>query len=64
VLVHRQPLLDPWIAQLSMFLGLAPKAIGQIGASKHTPNGQLDVAMIQSLVPGGAAAVRSPAHSP
>ncbi len=50
VLVHRQPLLDQWIAQLSMFLGLAPNAIGQIGAGKHTPNGQLDVAMIQSLV--------------
>lgn len=50
VLVHRQPLLDQWIAQLSMFLGVAPKAIGQIGAWKHTPNGRLDVAMIQSLV--------------
>ena len=50
VLVHRQPLLDQWIAQLSMFLGLAPKAIGQIGAGKHTPNGRVDVAMIQSLV--------------
>lgn len=50
VLVHRQPLLDQWIAQLSMFLGLAPKAIGQIGAGKHVPNGRLDVAMIQSLV--------------
>jgi hypothetical protein len=50
VLVHRQPLLDQWIAQLSMFLGLAPKAIGQIGAGKHAPNGRLDVAMIQSLV--------------
>ena len=50
VLVHRQPLLDQWVAQLSMFLGLAPKAIGQIGAGKHTANGRLDVAMIQSLV--------------
>ncbi len=50
VLVHRQPLLDQWIAQLSMFLGVPPTAIGQIGAGKHTPNGQLDVAMIQSLV--------------
>src|SRR2546428_6550178 len=50
VLVHRQPLLDQWIAQLSMFLGLAPKTIGQIGAGKHAPNGRLDVAMIQSLV--------------
>ncbi len=53
VLVHRQPLLDQWIAQLSMFLGLTPKAIGQIGAGKHAPNGQLDVAMIQSLVRSG-----------
>ena len=50
VLVHRQPLLDQWIAQLSMFLGLPTKAIGQIGAGKHAPNGRLDVAMIQSLV--------------
>jgi superfamily II DNA or RNA helicase len=49
VLVHRQPLLDQWIAQMSMFLSLAPKAIGQIGAGKHTANGRLDVAMIQSL---------------
>src|SRR4030095_730939 len=38
VLVHRQPLLDQWVAQLSTFLGLTPKAIGQIGAGKHTAN--------------------------
>ena len=50
VLVHRQPLLDQWVAQLAMFLGLAPRAIGQIGAGKQAPNGRLDVAMIQSLV--------------
>ncbi len=50
VLVHRQPLLDQWLAQLSLFLGLEPKQIGQIGAGKRTGNGQLDVAMIQSLV--------------
>jgi hypothetical protein len=54
VLVHRQPLLDQWIAQLSMFLGLTPKAIGQIGAGKHAPNAQLDVAMIQSFVRSGS----------
>ena len=53
VLVHRQPLLDQWIAQLSMFLGLPPKAIGQVGAGKHAPTGSLDVAMIQSLVRSG-----------
>lgn len=50
VLVHRQPLLDQWRVQLSLFLGLEPKQIGQIGAGKRAGNGQLDVAMIQSLV--------------
>lgn len=50
VLVHRRPLLDQWLAQLSLFLGLEPKQIGQIGAGKKTGNGLLDVAMIQSLV--------------
>ncbi|HEX6899904.1 MAG TPA: DEAD/DEAH box helicase family protein [Thermoanaerobaculia bacterium] len=50
VLVHRQPLLDQWVAQLSMFLGLEEKEIGQIGGGKRKPNGRLDVAMIQSLV--------------
>ena len=34
VLVHRKPLLDQWVAQLSLFLGLTPKAIGQIGGGK------------------------------
>ncbi len=50
VLVHRRPLLDQWLAQLSMFLGLDPKEIGQIGGGQRKPNGRLDVAMIQSLV--------------
>ncbi|MEW8355739.1 MAG: DEAD/DEAH box helicase family protein [Candidatus Thiodiazotropha sp.] len=50
ILVHRQPLLDQWVTQLALFLGLEPKDIGQIGGGKHKPNGRLDVAMIQSLV--------------
>jgi superfamily II DNA or RNA helicase len=50
VLVHRQPLLDQWLAQLSLFLGIDVKEIGQIGAGKRSANGRLDVAMIQSLV--------------
>ncbi|HEY4591288.1 MAG TPA: DEAD/DEAH box helicase family protein [Thermoanaerobaculia bacterium] len=54
VLVHRQPLLDQWVAQLSMFLGLEEKEIGQIGGGKRKPNGRLDVAMIQSLVRQGS----------
>ena len=50
ILVHRRPLLDQWLAQLSLFLGIEPKEIGQIGGGKKTGNGRLDVAMIQSLV--------------
>lgn len=50
VLVHRRPLLDQWIAQLSMFLGIKSSEIGSIGGGKSKPNGRLDVAMIQSLV--------------
>jgi len=50
VLVHRQPLLDQWVEQLALFLELDTKDIGRIGGGKRKPNGQLDVAMIQSLV--------------
>ena len=50
VLVHRQPLLDQWVAQLALFLGMDTRDIGRIGGGKHKPNGKLDVAMIQSLV--------------
>lgn len=53
VLVHRQPLLDQWVAQLSMFLGIDEKGIGRIGGGKRRTNGRLDVAMIQSLVREG-----------
>ncbi|MGH7855926.1 MAG: TOTE conflict system archaeo-eukaryotic primase domain-containing protein, partial [Candidatus Binatia bacterium] len=53
VLVHRKPLLDQWIAQLAMFLGIDEKDVGQIGGGKRKPNGRLDVAMIQSLVRKG-----------
>ena len=49
VLVHRTQLLEQWIAQLSLFLDLKSKEIGQIGGGKRKPNGRLDVAMIQSL---------------
>ena len=53
VLVHRHPLLDQWVAQLSMFLGIDEKEIGRVGRGKRKPNGRLDVAMIQSLVRAG-----------
>ena len=54
ILVHRKPLLDQWMGQLALFLGIEPKDIGQIGAGKAKPNGRLDVAMVQSLVRKGA----------
>ncbi len=53
VLVHRRPLLDQWMTQLSIFLGVESKAIGQIGGGKRKPTGRVDVAMIQSLIRKG-----------
>lgn len=50
ILVHRKPLLDQWIGQFALFLGIEARDIGQIGAGKVKPNGRLDVAMVQSLV--------------
>ena len=49
ILVHRQPLLEQWRSQIGIFLGKDAKAIGQIGAGRRKPTGQIDVAMIQSL---------------
>jgi superfamily II DNA or RNA helicase len=54
ILVHRKPLVDQWIGQLALFLGIEAKDIGRIGAGKATPNGRLDVAMVQSLVRKGS----------
>lgn len=53
VLVHRQQLLEQWIERLSAFLGLPVKAIGRIGGGRRRPSGQIDVAVIQSLVSKG-----------
>ena len=53
VLVHRQQLLDQWRSRIAMFLGLDLSQIGQIGGGKRKPTGQIDVAMIQSLVRRG-----------
>ncbi len=54
ILVHRRPLLDQWVARLSMFLGVDASEVGRIAGGKRSPNGRLDVAMIQSLVRGNA----------
>jgi len=50
VLVHRQPLLDQWIAQLALFLDVDPKSIGRIGGGKRAVTGAIDIAMLQSVV--------------
>lgn len=49
VLVHRQQLLDQWVARLSTFVNIDPKQIGRIGGGKHKPTGVIDVAFLQSL---------------
>ena len=56
VLVHRRPLLDQWVVQLAMFLGLDEREIGTLATGKRRLTGRLDVAMLQSLVRGGAVA--------
>ena len=53
ILVHRQQLLDQWVERLSTFLGVPAKSIGRIGGGRKRPTGQLDVALIQSLVRKG-----------
>ena len=53
VLVHRRQLLEQWVERLSVFLGIPPKSIGQIGGGRKKPTGALDVALIQSLVRKG-----------
>ncbi len=49
VLVHRKPLMDQWRLQISSFLGIDKKEIGQIGGGKNKATGIIDVGMVQSL---------------
>lgn len=53
ILVHRKQLLEQWMARLQTFLNLDQVHIGQIGGGKRKPSGQIDVALIQSLVRKG-----------
>jgi len=54
ILVHRKVIMDQWRLQLSSFLGIDIKDIGQIGSGKDKANGKLDVAMVQSMEQKGA----------
>ena len=49
ILVHRQQLLEQWVARLSAFLEIDPSRIGVIRGGKRKPTGEIDVALIQSL---------------
>jgi superfamily II DNA or RNA helicase len=49
ILVNRRPLMEQWQSQLANFLEIDSSKIGQIGGGKDKRNGQLDVAMLQSL---------------
>ncbi len=53
ILVHRRELLRQWVERLQEFLSVDAKAIGTIGGGKRKPTGQIDVALIQSLVRKG-----------
>jgi superfamily II DNA or RNA helicase len=53
VLVHRRQLMDQWIERLTAFSTMPRDAIGLIGDGRRKPKGQVDVALIQSLVRKG-----------
>jgi superfamily II DNA or RNA helicase len=50
VLVHRAELQRQWQERLQAFLDVPPDAIGCIGGGKAKPTGQIDIAVMQSLV--------------
>jgi len=53
VLVHRRHLMAQWRERLAQFLRLSTEEIGQIGGGRNKRTGQLDVAIIQSLIRKG-----------
>jgi len=50
ILVHRQQLMEQWVARLSEFLDFPEKSIGRLGGGRRKLRGQIDVALIQSMV--------------
>lgn len=53
ILVHRQQLMEQWVERVAQFLGLKTTEIGRLGAGKKKLTGNIDVALIQSLVRKG-----------
>jgi len=50
ILVHRQQLMEQWVVRLSEFLDFPEKSIGRLGGGRRKLRGQIDVALIQSMV--------------
>jgi len=50
ILVHRRQLMDQWVERLGEFLDFPTKSIGRLGAGRRKLKGQIDIALIQSLV--------------
>ena len=53
VLVHRQQLLEQSVDRLAQFLAIPAKEIGRLGGGRKKLTGNLDVALIQSVVRKG-----------
>src|SRR6266566_9652045 len=53
VLVHRRQLMDQGMEKLAAFSNKPRDAMGMIGGGRRKPNGQVDIALIQSLVRKG-----------
>jgi hypothetical protein len=53
ILVHRQQLLEQWIERLATFLDKPPKSIGRLGGGRKNLTGEIDIALIQSVVRKG-----------
>ncbi len=53
VLVHRQQLLDQWVARLRAFLDVDSDRVGVIRGGRKRPTGFIDVATVQSLIRKG-----------
>lgn len=50
ILVHRRQLLEQWVEKLKVFLDVSSDQIGMIGSGKYRPSGNVDIAIIQSLI--------------
>ncbi len=50
ILVHRQQLLEQWVERLAQFLDRPTKSIGRWGGGRKKLTGQIDIALMQSLV--------------